>query len=86
MLKTIIKYSKALSTLVYLLFNKKLKFSINHLKNNDLLLIDDNTEKYLKRYILNEINYVSISTRPNEKFGTYYLNLKIFFFYFNWIE
>ena len=63
-------------------FSQNIILSFKSPPHKKLLLVDNNTEKYLKDPILNDYDYISISTRPGFRKNIFYFNLKLIFFLF----
>lgn len=79
---------KIIKSLIFIFTNLKY-FNFSSPKINKFLVVDTSTLDHLKKYILSNINFNKISTRvinsktvrDNDKNSTYYLSLKIIFFF-----
>ena len=63
-----------------LIFDKSINIKFQSPIKKKLLLVDNNTEKYLIGPLLSNFDYISITTRPNQRGGEFHLNFKILFY------
>ena len=75
------KFLKKIILLIGILFSKKIKITFFSPKHKDLLLIDNIALDWIKKPILEDIEYGYISTRPLNQEGLYHISFKIVFFF-----
>ena len=79
MLKFLHKFIKFL----IVFFKKEVYLNFKNPKFSSIMLVDDIAEKYLYNSILNNFDYISISTRPDSLSGKFYISFKMIFYFLN---
>jgi surface carbohydrate biosynthesis protein len=88
------KFVSKISSIIYFILKNFKYFHFSSPKHNKLLVIDTITIDHLKKTILSDISFSSISTRvinskahvQNDENSTYFISFKIFFFFWEGLK